>query len=239
MNTESHMPRVAHYRFVSLLAALGLLMVSSPVVESLVDPTNPLLADALLGGAFFLLLSSTVFALSASRVAVIMSTALAVPSLILWLIDLRFQSDVLAVCQAATGVVFLGYAVTLILIHVFSVQRVTGNMVAASLCVYLLLGVLWAEGYSILSVIDPDAFKLAWLSDQPFRMEVHGRGVGPALYFSFVTMTTLGYGDIVPTSLGARTLAYCQAVTGQMYMAVLVARLVGLHIVHSTGSRSG
>ncbi len=53
------------------------------------------------------------------------------------------------------------------------------------------------------------------------------------VYFSFVTLTTLGYGDIVPTSATARMLAAAEAVTGQLYLAVLVARLVGLHISQS------
>lgn len=51
-------------------------------------------------------------------------------------------------------------------------------------------------------------------------------------YFSFVTMTTMGYGHVTPTSAPARTAAYLQAVFGQFYLAVLVARLVALHIIH-------
>ncbi len=55
------------------------------------------------------------------------------------------------------------------------------------------------------------------------------------IYYSFVTMTTLGYGDIVPVNPAARMLSVLQALTGQLYLVVLVARLVGLHIAHSTG----
>jgi hypothetical protein len=57
-------------------------------------------------------------------------------------------------------------------------------------------------------------------------------------YFSFTTLTTLGYGDIVPHSAGARTLAVLEAVTGQIYLTVLVARLVGLYIVHESNRRN-
>ena len=56
-------------------------------------------------------------------------------------------------------------------------------------------------------------------------------------YFSFVTMTTLGYGDIVPTVPFARVVATLQAVVGQMYLTALVARLVGLHIAHTNSPR--
>jgi voltage-gated potassium channel Kch len=57
-------------------------------------------------------------------------------------------------------------------------------------------------------------------------------------YFSFMTLTTVGYGDVLPRSDAARTLAALEAVMGQIYLTVLVARLVGLHIVHSHGSDS-
>jgi hypothetical protein len=65
-----------------------------------------------------------------------------------------------------------------------------------------------------------------------------GQPVG-VLYFSFVTLTTLGYGDVVPTSPVTRTLASLEAITGQLYLTVLVARLVGLHIAESLGQRGG
>ena len=60
-----------------------------------------------------------------------------------------------------------------------------------------------------------------------------GRGETTALYFSFATLTTLGYGDILPTSPISRMLASMEAITGQLYLAVLVARLVGMHLVYS------
>jgi len=62
-----------------------------------------------------------------------------------------------------------------------------------------------------------------------------GRGDSTVLYFSFTTLTTLGYGDIVPTSPISRMLTSVEAIAGQLYLAVLVARLVGMHIVSSTG----
>lgn len=58
------------------------------------------------------------------------------------------------------------------------------------------------------------------------------------IYYSFVTMTTLGYGDIVPTNPASRMLSVLQALTGQLYLVVLVARIVGLHITHSAGANT-
>ncbi|MHC4107785.1 MAG: potassium channel family protein, partial [Planctomycetota bacterium] len=132
------------------------------------------------------------------------------------------------------AVAFLAYAVAAILRVVFTDQRVTYNTIAASLCVYLLLGVLWAAVYSVLELIEPDSFSLPAVdvglspsADSPDEFSRH------ALYYSLVTMTTLGYGDIAPQTPPARMFAAVQAVMGQIYLAVLVARLVGLHIVHA------
>ncbi|MHC4130271.1 MAG: potassium channel family protein [Planctomycetota bacterium] len=111
----------------------------------------------------------------------------------------------------------------------------TWNTIAASLCIYLLMIVLWSDFYAIVALLDPAAFKLPaeYISVGAYK-NFAGQGSAIALYYSLVTMTTLGYGDIVPVAPPARTLAGMQAVTGQLYIAVLVARLVGLHIAQST-----
>ena len=69
-------------------------------------------------------------------------------------------------------------------------------------------------------------------------MELGGRATALTLYYSIVTLTTLGYGDITPRTPPARMFAAMEAVTGQIYLTVLVARLVGMHIAHSTGRRT-
>ncbi len=100
---------------------------------------------------------------------------------------------------------------------------ISANRLVGAICVYLLLGVIWAVAYSVLDLLAPASFRefsqvegLAWDSEW--------------LYFSFVTMTTLGYGDITPVSATAKALAYMQAVFGQLYVAILVAGLVSAYI---------
>jgi len=115
----------------------------------------------------------------------------------------------------------------------FESRQVTFNIVCVSLCIYLLLGLVWALTYSVDDALDPTAFTCTVGGAQhPGWMRV-GRGETTSLYFSFATLTTLGYGDIVPTSPISRMLASMEAITGQLYLAVLVARLVGMHIVYS------
>ena len=98
----------------------------------------------------------------------------------------------------------------------------------------MLVGLAWAFLFSLLEVLQPGSFNLPELSAEPLdlaAMEV--RRLSVFMYYSLVTLTTLGYGDITPVTPLARNLAAFEAVIGQLYIAILVARLVGLHIVHA------
>ncbi len=97
---------------------------------------------------------------------------------------------------------------------------VTSNQIIGALCVYLLFGVIWAFLYEFVEYFSPGSFK-----------GLDSRDGGQAfVYYSFVTLTTLGYGDVVPIRPVAMALAYLQAVFGQVYLAVLVAGLVGMRV---------
>ena len=118
---------------------------------------------------------------------------------------------------------FLLIAISYTLKQVVVGTDISANRLVGAVCIYLLLGVIWAVAYSVLEFISPGSFQgFALLEDRGWDSEW--------LYFSFVTMTTLGYGDISPISATARVLAYMQAVFGQFYVAILVAGLVGAYI---------
>jgi hypothetical protein len=118
---------------------------------------------------------------------------------------------------------FLFVAIVYTLKQVLFGTEINVNRLVGAICVYLIIGVTWAMFYTLADSIQPDSFAgfspgddLGWDSEW--------------LYFSFVTMTTLGYGDILPISATARGLAYIQAVVGQFYVAILVAGLVSAYI---------
>jgi voltage-gated potassium channel len=126
---------------------------------------------------------------------------------------------------ATFGAIF-GFLLVSILFTLGKVARgteVSANRLIGAICIYLMLGVAWAVAYTMVGVSDPQAF-----TGIAPRQE-YGWNSG-WLYFSFSTMTTLGYGDIVPASSIARTLAYLQAIFGQFYIAILVAGLVSAYI---------
>ncbi len=139
-----------------------------------------------------------------------------------------------------------GNTVVLIVRYVLAARRVTFDMISASLCGYLLLGVVWSHLYILLTVmesldlgaLEPGVFSPGLLGEATNQaasaVDRLDRMFLSAMYVSFVTLTTIGYGDITPAAEAARMLAVVEAVLGQFYLAVLVARLVGLHIAAST-----
>jgi voltage-gated potassium channel len=97
------------------------------------------------------------------------------------------------------------------------------NKIIGAICMYLLLGINWAIFYLFINMAIPDSF-------HGLTATHIGTQLAEFIYYSFVTMTTLGYGDLTPVRPLARTFAYLQAIVGQFYVAVLVAWLVGMYL---------
>ena len=98
-----------------------------------------------------------------------------------------------------------------------------------SVCAYFLLGLVWSSIFSILEFLQPGSF------DIPQSLHTESLSF---TYYSYVTLTTLGFGDITPLTAQARSLSILEAITGQMYLATLVARLVAINIVQSMKKQS-
>jgi len=117
------------------------------------------------------------------------------------------------------------FLILLLLVRVFRKGPVSGSRLQGAVAVYLLMGILWAHAYVIFNRDHPNSF----VANENTPPTVAGW-----TYFSFVTLTTVGYGDITPKVPGARMLAVGEAIAGQMYLAVMLARLVALQVAGST-----
>lgn len=118
-----------------------------------------------------------------------------------------------------------GFVAFLVLRHLVSVEQATTDTVMSAISGFLLLAMLWATLYSITEALSPGSYLV---HDQP--VGAHPTGHVVFLYYSLVTITTLGYGDIVPGSPGAGMLASLEAVVGQLYVAILIARIVAQRV---------
>jgi hypothetical protein len=114
----------------------------------------------------------------------------------------------------------------IILSYIFRKKEVTSDVIMGSICAYFLLGIIWSEIHSFLEMLQPGSFQMPQLADSDVSSSF--------LYFSFVTLTTLGYGDMVPLTSGAKAFAFLEAIFGQLYLAILIAKLVGTHIAQSS-----
>ena len=118
------------------------------------------------------------------------------------------------------------YAIGVSLKRIITAKEVVLDVVFGSVAVYLLFGIVMAMGFQLVDTLNPGTVI------ESVTAEVTGRGgdFTEFLYFSFVTLTSVGYGDLSPLEDTARSLAMFEGVMGQLYMAILVARLVGIHI---------
>jgi hypothetical protein len=125
-------------------------------------------------------------------------------------------------------VLFLGYVIVVVYRAVLSESSFTENTVAGAISVYLLIGIFWSVVYSIVAIIQPESFS-SYRIDEVGGM-VRFAGGADFLYFSFVTLATLGYGDISPKTPLAQTASWVEGVVGQLFIAITIASLVGMKV---------
>ncbi len=143
-----------------------------------------------------------------------------IPSVLLLLLHGLITNPMLLWTGFAFLVMLYCFIIILMLDKIFRAQVISINIIGMALCAYMLLGTLWVLFYIPIVAFDPGAFNF------PAPIEP-GQTNSTLQYFSYVTLTTLGYGDIYPISSAARALAVLEALTGTMFLAVLISRLVG------------
>lgn len=230
--TESAEPRsILRHRFLILLGMLVVLLLIAPILVLEGLPEG--IASMTMGGVLIGVLLSSVVAVSTQRRQVVLVVSLVVTAVAAQVVALAVRFPEVEAVRHATGIITLVYVLSLLARHIFTSTKVTVDTIAASLCVYLLIGVLWSMIYSLIEVAMPGSFRFAYAGDQGRTVDMGGQTSIFALYLSFTTLSTLGYGDIVPVTNPARMFAVTEAIVGQVYLAVLVARLVGMHIAES------
>jgi hypothetical protein len=172
----------------------------------------------------FVLISGA-YAVSQKRHQLVIASLVAFPMLAAWWSSYLLKIPSLDLGGNILGIGFFAYTMTIILAYLFREREVSADVIMGAVCVYLLLGLMWGLVFSVLETFGPGSFRFG---------EGQTTNVSNFIYYSFVTQTTLGYGDITPVSAPARSLSLLDAVAGQLYLAVLIARLVGMHIAQSS-----
>jgi voltage-gated potassium channel len=194
-----------------LLAFLLLLMVVQPIAGEI--------GRLFILLAFAAVLIACIVAVASSKVFLATGLCLGVPAICLAL----FPGAATTAPAGFFAIATLLFICFVLLERIANHPLVTSASISAALSVYLMLGVVWAQAYRLVEHFLPGSFT-----------GLTGAGVAELqrdlFYYSYVTLTTLGYGDMGPVSAPARSLAITEAVIGQLYLVVLVAGLVGMHL---------
>ncbi len=211
-------PRFRRFTNVQLLVALALLFFFFPYVEDVKG------GDIIVSILLSVVLLCAVLAVAESKRVLMLAIVLAIPAIAGRWIS-HFRPDLVPPPVFLTaGLVLIAFVVANLLRFVLRAPSVNMDVLCASLSAYLMLGLLWTVAYWLVDQLTP-AGALAFNTNEG-RQSIRGFN---AFYFSFVTLSTVGYGDITPVSKVARMLAAMEAMTGLLYVAVLIARLVSLY----------
>lgn len=226
MNNVTHeetlkpVPKLGFRRFsaVELLIALALFFIFAPFVEEIRG------GDLIVSFLLSLVLLSGVLAVADRKYVIVVAVVLAVPAVAGRWIS-HFRPDVVSPAVFLIGGLLLTvFVVAHLLRFILRASSVTTEVLCASISAYLMLGLSWTMAYWLVDQLTPGGAFSFNTNIQPRTMNGFN-----GFYFSFITLSTVGYGDITPVSRIARWLAAMEAMTGLLYVAVLIARLVSLY----------
>lgn len=199
-------------RFMYLTFSLLLLMLLYPFMQAW-GQTGIILLTSLLS---FIPLAS-VYAFSYTKKEFNHFLMLAIPYIISSWLLIFFQDTILMHVSSGLAIFFYFYTVYLLITYIMRAEHINADTLYGVVSIYLLIGVLWFNIYSLIHSISPISFENLHQASDLF-------------YYSFVTLTTLGYGDITPVTSFSKTFAILEAVMGILYTAIVISRIVGIQI---------
>ena len=199
-------------RFIYIILSIMLVILISPYIRN-IGKAGHIFTTVL---AAMIPLTSF-YALTADRNRAIIILFLAAPFVILDGMSMFFAHRYLLIAAISFGVILYFYIVALLVNNLLSYRVVTADLIYCAISTYFLIGVMWSGIYMVLEGIYPGSF--SGISE-----------AGDLLYFSFVTLTTVGFGDILPQTIISKRLVIFEAATGCIYLAVIIAMIVGRYI---------
>ena len=213
---ETYLQALSERRFFILLILILVTICLTPFLDHFIE--TRILMDIFLTVIFIFI----IFAIRSKRTHVIVASILVLPLIIsTWSVYFIESTDI-GLLTRIFGALFFAYAVIIILQIVVRSTEVTRETIFAAIVAYLLIALMWAFLYMTMERVIPGSFNRPEASIRAEMMHFE--------YFSFVTITTLGYGDITPLTNRASALVLLEALIGQIYLVVLVAWLVGMHV---------
>ncbi len=209
-------------RYLAFMLGLIILLLAHALFDSAARGAR------LLDITFLIVFVTTLFAAWRQVWFIVAVVVLGVPMFGLQMLSNFFHAGLLEIISHVFGALFFSFLFVSILIDILKTSKVTMNTIYGAVSVYLLIGIAWTFLFGLVEHIHPGSISMPQTLE-PFLVSKQ-QHFNVLMYFSFTSLTTLGFGDINPVVPIARTLSYLEAVIGQLYLTILVARLVGLHI---------
>ncbi|NOR05488.1 MAG: two pore domain potassium channel family protein, partial [Deltaproteobacteria bacterium] len=199
-------------RFLFLLISILLLLVLSPLLDNFIG--LKFLLNIFMTAIFI----SGLYAVSQKKTYILITAVLATPMLASIWSAYFIKIPYLWLTGRICGVLCMAFMVIIILSHIIRVKNVTADVIFGAIVAYLLMAIMWGFIYSVVEYLHPGSFVIPEgpIKDSRFLFT----------YFSFVTIATLGYGDITPLTAAACSLSILESIIGQIYLVVMVAWLV-------------
>ena len=215
--------RVGIFRLsmVQFLCSLILLLAATPILDNWEagKAIEPILVTVVLVAG--------VMAVGKRKRTLWIAVGLALPAFVCKWMHHLWKTPISLECFMILALFFMAFILAQLFLFTLAAPRVSTEVLCAGLSVYMLLGITWGLAYALVSL---------FTHGSAFVMPAGNEMIGTtSVYFSFITLSTVGYGDIVPVTPVARMLAAAEAITGTLFVAVFIARLVALYTLEPGG----
>ncbi|MCK4608933.1 MAG: two pore domain potassium channel family protein [Gammaproteobacteria bacterium] len=212
---------IQKYKFLYLLISLLIFFILNAFIA------NDTIGRYVFNSLFSIMFLFAIYSIAYDKRIIITAIILGFFSLLgHWLSSTIFPGKELYLIDSIAIILFIALIITATLTYIIRDKEVSFNSLCGAVCAYLLIGLLWTFIYAILFIVHPNAFSI---STELLKQHI-GNTSQHFVYYSFVTLSTLGYGDITPLSNPAKTFAWLEAIIGQVYLTIWIAHLVGMYI---------
>lgn len=226
------MEQLFRHRFLMLLVTLLLLFALYPFLEQEVS-------ERLISFFFTAIVIAGMYAVSRKPRFLVLAIVLAIGALSSQWLSHFIDNRLVFGFSRGLGFLFFLLITIAVLTNVLRGETVTTDKICGAICAYLMMGLVWAYLFGLLEVTHPGSFLengglIATRGGTTHQFAL----LNSMIYYSIATLTTTTYGDILPKSTPARALSNLEAIGGQMYVAVVISRLVAVHIMHRASAHS-
>jgi hypothetical protein len=186
----------------------------------------------ILNSTFTFVLIAIMYGIRGKRGIIYIGIMIGVPWLAVVWVNLRLDSVVLRVVSALLMTLLFSYTLGILVRHIIEAKEISADLLFAAGCFYMLIGFAWSGICITIELIKPRSF--LQITAGGYRPVEHSADL---MYYSFITLTTLGYGDITPQSPLTRSFAILEAITGVLFMGILIGTIVGIFVAHRTRMR--